>query len=248
MCNLGSVNLAHARQARRRAWTEEAEEDRPHRGPHARQRHRHQLLLGAPGAHLQPEAIVRSAWASWASRTRCTNCACPTAPDAAVDIRGPLHGSDQLLRHRGVIEAGRQERGAYASFSASLWSRGILPIDSLNKLLRNERGQGLSGCGSEHHHRLGCPARPRCRSTACATPTCMAIAPTATIANITGVSQSIEPTYQNLHVKSNLSGEFTVVNPYMVRDLKAAGPMGQRDGRRPEVLRRLAQGDGAHSR
>ena len=51
----------------------------------------------------------------------------------------------------------------------------------------------------------------------------MAIAPTATIANITGVSQSIEPTYQNLYVKSNLSGEFTVVNPYMVRDLKRLG-------------------------
>ena len=51
----------------------------------------------------------------------------------------------------------------------------------------------------------------------------MAIAPTATIANITGVSQSIEPTYQNLYVKSNLSGEFTVVNPYMVHDLKAHG-------------------------
>ena len=51
----------------------------------------------------------------------------------------------------------------------------------------------------------------------------MAIAPTATIANITGVSQSIEPTYQNLYVKSNLSGEFTVVNPYMVQDLKAVG-------------------------
>ena len=51
----------------------------------------------------------------------------------------------------------------------------------------------------------------------------MAIAPTATIANITGVSQSIEPTYQNLYVKSNLSGEFTVINPYLVRDLKARG-------------------------
>ena len=51
----------------------------------------------------------------------------------------------------------------------------------------------------------------------------MAIAPTATIANITGVSQSIEPTYQNLYVKSNLSGEFTVVNPYLVNDLKSRG-------------------------
>ena len=54
----------------------------------------------------------------------------------------------------------------------------------------------------------------------------MAIAPTATIANITGVSQSIEPTYQNLYVKSNLSGEFTVINPYLVRDLQSAQPLG----------------------
>ena len=65
----------------------------------------------------------------------------------------------------------------------------------------------------------------------------MAIAPTATIANITGVSQSIELTYQNLYVKSNLSGEFTVVNPYMVRDLKRSA-FGTSYGQRLEVLRR----------
>ena len=65
--------------------------------------------------------------------------------------------------------------------------------------------------------------RAKVRSNGMRNSNVMAIAPTATIANITGVSQSIEPTYQNLYVKSNLSGEFTVVNPYMVRDLKAAG-------------------------
>jgi ribonucleoside-diphosphate reductase alpha chain len=68
---------------------------------------------------------------------------------------------------------------------------------------------------------------------------CIAIAPTATISNIIGVSACIEPTFQNLYVKSNLSGEFTVVNDYLVRDLKAR-PVGRSDGRRPEVLRRLA--------
>jgi ribonucleoside-diphosphate reductase alpha chain len=66
----------------------------------------------------------------------------------------------------------------------------------------------------------------------------MAIAPTATISNICGVSQSIEPTYQNLYVKSNLSGEFTVVNPFLVHDLKAREPVGQRDGERSQILRR----------
>ena len=83
---------------------------------------------------------------------------------------------------------------------------------------------------------------------ACATPTCMAIAPTATIANITGVSQSIEPTYQNLYVKSNLSGEFTVVNPYLVADLKAHGLVGQGDGQRSQVLRWISAVDRPHPR
>ena len=75
----------------------------------------------------------------------------------------------------------------------------------------------------------------------------MAIAPTATIANITGVSQSIEPTYQNLYVKSNLSGEFTVVNPYLVRDLKERGLWDRRHGQRPQVLRRQRAGHRSYS-
>jgi ribonucleoside-diphosphate reductase alpha chain len=114
-----------------------------------------------------------------------------------------------------------QERGAYASFSGSLWSRGILPIDSL-KMLQAERGEGFLEV--DMSSKLDWSAlRSKVQINGMRNSNVMAIAPTATIANITGVSQSIEPTYQNLYVKSNLSGEFTVVNPYMVRDLKDLG-------------------------
>ena len=114
-----------------------------------------------------------------------------------------------------------EERGAYESYEGSLWSQGILPIDSLKKL-QDERGeQYLEVDFSSTLDWDG--MRARVKQTGMRNSNVMAIAPTATIANITGVSQSIEPTYQNLYVKSNLSGEFTVVNPYLIRDLKAEG-------------------------
>ena len=112
------------------------------------------------------------------------------------------------------------ERGRYSSFDGSLWSRGILPIDSLG-LLAEARGQYLQADDSRS---LDWDSlRARVQTVGMRNSNCMAIAPTATISNIVGVSQSIEPTYQNLFVKSNLSGEFTVVNPYMVHDLKRLG-------------------------
>jgi len=114
-----------------------------------------------------------------------------------------------------------KERGSYASFSGSLWSQGILPIDSL-KMLRAERGEEY--LEADFSSRLNWDKlRGKVQINGMRNSNVMAIAPTATIANITGVSQSIEPTYQNLYVKSNLSGEFTVVNPYMVHDLKRLG-------------------------
>ncbi|MVW78325.1 ribonucleoside-diphosphate reductase subunit alpha [Bordetella sp. 02P26C-1] len=113
-----------------------------------------------------------------------------------------------------------KERGRYPSYEGSLWSRGILPQDSI-AMLREERGghvevdesstldwESLRASIKEHGMRNS---------------NCVAIAPTATISNIIGVSACIEPTYQNLYVKSNLSGEFTVVNDYLVRDLKKLG-------------------------
>ena len=109
------------------------------------------------------------------------------------------------------------ERGAYPSFEGSLWSRGVLPIDSID-LLEQGRGGYLE---VDRSQTLDWEAlRQRVMSVGMRNSNCMAIAPTATISNICGVSQSIEPTYQNLFVKSNLSGEFTVVNMYLVNDLK----------------------------
>ena len=113
-----------------------------------------------------------------------------------------------------------EERGRYESYPGSLWDRGILPHDSID-MLAAERGGFLE---MDRTERLDWNAlRARIKAHGMRNSNCLAIAPTATIANIIGVSASIEPTFQNLFVKSNLSGEFTVVNEHLVRDLKAAG-------------------------
>jgi ribonucleoside-diphosphate reductase alpha chain len=113
-----------------------------------------------------------------------------------------------------------EERGRYPSYQGSLWDRGILPLDTLG-LLEQERGGFVEIDRSEtlDWHAL----RERIKRHGMRNSNCLAIAPTATIANIIGVSPSIEPTYQNLYVKSNLSGEFTVVNEFLVADLKRLG-------------------------
>jgi len=113
-----------------------------------------------------------------------------------------------------------EERGRYPSFAGSLWDRGVLPQDTLD-LLAAERGGYVE---VDRSSTLDWEAlRARIKRHGMRNSNCIAIAPTATIANIVGVSASIEPTYQNLYVKSNLSGEFTVVNEYLVTDLKSAG-------------------------
>jgi ribonucleoside-diphosphate reductase alpha chain len=112
-----------------------------------------------------------------------------------------------------------QERGRYATYRGSLWDRGILPHDSID-LLAQERGGYLD---VDRSSTMDWDAlRERIREHGMRNSNCVAIAPTATISNIIGVSACIEPTFQNLFVKSNLSGEFTVVNEYLVRDLKRA--------------------------
>jgi ribonucleoside-diphosphate reductase alpha chain len=113
-----------------------------------------------------------------------------------------------------------QERGAYSSFKGSLWDRGILPQDSLDLLAEARDGYlEVDRTATMDWESL----RARILSVGMRNSNCIAIAPTATISNIIGVSACIEPTFQNLYVKSNLSGEFTVVNDYLVRDLKALG-------------------------
>ncbi|MDR2017239.1 MAG: ribonucleoside-diphosphate reductase subunit alpha [Burkholderiales bacterium] len=110
-----------------------------------------------------------------------------------------------------------QERGVYSSYKGSLWDRGILPHDSM-ALLKDTRGGYLEVDTSST---LDWKAlRKQIKTHGMRNSNCVAIAPTATISNIIGVSQSIEPDYQNLYVKSNLSGEFTIVNEQLVNDLK----------------------------
>ena len=129
-----------------------------------------------------------------------------------------------------------EERGVYASYKGSLWSQGILPQDTL-RMLAHERGDSpapgaLDGEDSLHGEFLQIDLsarrdwktlRARIKKHGMRNSNCVAIAPTATIANIVGVTASIEPTYQNIFVKSNLSGDFTVANDYLVRELKTLG-------------------------
>ena len=114
-----------------------------------------------------------------------------------------------------------QERGSYSTFEGSLWHQGILPIDSI-AMLAKTRPEGMHNMDTKSTLDWE-TLRNTVKTTGMRNSNVMAIAPTATISNICGVTQSIEPTFQNLFVKSNLSGEFTVINPYLVNALKAVG-------------------------
>ncbi len=115
-----------------------------------------------------------------------------------------------------------EERGRYSSYRGSLWDRGILPQDTLD-LLAESRG-GAEFVDVDRSATLDWDAlRRRIAEHGMRNSNCVAIAPTATISNIVGVDASIEPSFANLSVKSNLSGEFTIVNEYLVADLRALG-------------------------
>ena len=111
-----------------------------------------------------------------------------------------------------------KERGTYKTYEGSLWSQGIFPKDSI-KILKENRGEDYINV-DETETLDWKELREKVKKQGMRNSNVMAIAPTATISNITGVTQSIEPTYQNLYVKSNLSGEFTIINPHLVEKLK----------------------------
>lgn len=143
----------------------------------------------------------------------------PYASDQAVEFADRSMEAVCYYAYHASTELA-EERGMYSSYRGSLWDRGILPQDSL-KLLAEERGGYLEVDTTET---LDWSAlRQRIKQFGMRNSNCVAIAPTATISNIIGVSACIEPTYQNLYVKSNLSGEFTEINEYLVRDLKTRG-------------------------
>lgn len=131
--------------------------------------------------------------------------------------------SMELISYYAILASSElaEERGAYKSYKGSKWDRGILPIDSI-ALLAKERGEEFLEMNKVA--RLDWKVvRDAIKKHGMRNSNTMAIAPTATIANITGVTQSIEPMYKHLFVKSNLSGEFTVLNPYLVDKLKELG-------------------------
>ena len=142
----------------------------------------------------------------------------PYASDAAVAFADQ---SMEAISYRAISASVdlAAERGCYPSFDGSLWSKGILPIDSIRLLEEARPGVEMDSSSTLDWEAL----RERVRKTGMRNSNTMAIAPTATISNICGVSQSIEPGYQNLFVKSNMSGDFTVVNAQLVHDLKARG-------------------------
>jgi ribonucleoside-diphosphate reductase alpha chain len=140
----------------------------------------------------------------------------PYASQQAIDFADKTMESISYYAIQASMNLAK-ERGSYSTFEGSLWSRGILPIDTL-QMLKDNREQYLD---VDFSQRLDwAKLREQVKQFGMRNSNCMAIAPTATISNICGVTQSIEPTYQNLFVKSNLSGEFTVVNPYLAEDLK----------------------------
>lgn len=130
--------------------------------------------------------------------------------------------SMELISYYAILSSSllAKERGPYPSYQGSKWQRGQLPVDSI-ELLDKERGEHVD---VDRKGKLDWePVRKAIRRYGMRNSNCMAIAPTATIANIAGVSPSIEPCYRHLYVKSNLSGEFTVLNRYLVEALKSRG-------------------------
>jgi ribonucleoside-diphosphate reductase alpha chain len=143
----------------------------------------------------------------------------PYASEAAVEFADRSMEAVCYHAYWASTELAR-ERGRYSSYRGSLWDRGILPQDSLDLLAQSRGGYvEIDRSSSMDWDAL----RQRIAEHGMRNSNCVAIAPTATISNIIGVSASIEPSFGNLSVKSNLSGEFTLLNEYLVRDLKALG-------------------------
>jgi len=125
----------------------------------------------------------------------------------------------EFVSYHAILSSSKlaSERGSYETFKGSKWDRDILPHDTID-LLEKERGMKI--LVNRESRMNWAPIRESIRSYGMRNSTTMAIAPTATIANISGVFPSIEPIYKNLYVKANMSGEFTIINKYLIRDLK----------------------------
>jgi ribonucleoside-diphosphate reductase alpha chain len=143
----------------------------------------------------------------------------PFDSDEAVAMSDELQ---EFISYHAILTSSQlaEEKGRYPSYDASKWERGILPVDTVD-LLEEERGLET---GVDRRSAMDwTPVRENIRRHGMRNSNCMAIAPTATISNISGCTPSVEPVYKNMFVKSNFSGEFTVINKHLVRDLKELG-------------------------
>jgi len=143
----------------------------------------------------------------------------PFESQEAVELSDSLM---EIISYHAILTSSQlaKERGAYETFKGSKWDRGIFPIDTID-LLEQERGVPIDL--SRARRLEWAPVYAHVREHGMRNSNTMAVAPTATIANIAGCYPCIEPIYKNIYVKANISGEFTVVNDYLVRDLKALG-------------------------
>jgi len=159
----------------------------------------------------------------------------PFHSDAAIDF---ADRSMEVISYHAILASSRlaRERGTYDSYPGSKWDRGIFPVDTV-ALLESERGVPVSV--SRDSALDWSDVRDHVSKHGMRNSNVMAIAPTATISNIAGCFPCIEPIYKNLYVKANMSGEFTVINKYLVRDLKARGLWNQ------EMLEQLKFHDGS---
>ena len=219
VCNLGSVNLAqHVTDGAARPG--QAEEDRRHRDAHARQRDRHQLLRGQEGARLEPAPSPGRPRHHGLPGRAVRAAACRTRREAAVEFADRSMEAVCYHAYWASTELAA-ERGRYSSYRGSLWDRGILPIDSLD-LLAEQRG-GYVEVDRSVDARLGRAARAHRAARHAQLATAWRSRRPRRSPTSSASSASIEPSFGNLSVKSNLSGEFTIVNEYLVRDLKKLG-------------------------
>ncbi len=158
----------------------------------------------------------------------------PFASEEAIEIADRVQ---EVISYHAILTSSKlaAERGSYPSYEGSKWSRGLFPIDTVD-LLEKERGVPIEVSRTQ---RLDWQSvREHVRDHGIRNSNMMAIAPTATISNISGCFPCIEPIYKNIYVKANISGEFTIVNSYLVQDLKALGLWNQ------DMLDRLKYADG----
>ena len=223
MCNLGSVNLAAPHERPKASMSR----------PHLRRTVRTAMRMLDNVIDINFYTVPEARYSNL--RHRPVGLGLMGHQDALYTLRLPFATAEAVrfadesmeLLSFFAIEAScdlARERGRYASFEGSLWSQGILPCDSIERLQANrshtlELDRSPSATLALDWDGL----RTRVQTHGMRNSNTLAIAPTATISNICGVTQSIEPTYQNLFVKSNMSGDFTVVNAALVRDLKSRG-------------------------